>query len=257
MSFPNLKNKYKEEPLFTPKEFLEYKKKLKKHPKFKPPTGVIFCYSKRLLNFVIKNYKVKKADGFGGEFYLLKETNNEIGIIGNFGVGAPIVSTLMEEFIAFGVKRFLSIGEAGSLQKDLKVGCIVVCEKAIRDEGTSYHYLRPSKYIDASKSMIEKIKKVLNNSKTKYKIGTTWTTDAPYRETLSEIKKYKKENVLTVEMEASAIFAIAKYRKVEAGAIFTISDYLLESEWKPRFHLTTKFLKRLFRIAKKVLLIKK
>jgi len=257
MSFPNLKNKYKEEPLFTPKEFLEYKKKLNKHPKFKPPIGVIFCYSKRLLNFAIKNYKVKKADGFGGEFYLLKETNNEIGIIGNFGVGAPIVSTLMEEFIAFGVKRFLSIGEAGSLQKDLKVGCIVVCEKAIRDEGTSYHYLRPSKYIDASKSMIEKIKKVLNNSKTKYKIGTTWTTDAPYRETLSEIKKYKKENVLTVEMEASAIFAIAKYRKVEAGAIFTISDYLLESEWKPRFHLTTKFLKRLFRIAKKVLLIKK
>jgi purine-nucleoside phosphorylase len=257
MSFPNLKNKYKEESLITPQKFLEYERKLNKHPKFEPPTGVIFCYSKRLLNFIVKNYKVKKVEGFNGELYLLKETNNKIGIIGKFGIGAPVAAALMEELIAFGIKKFVSIGEAGSLQKDLKVGGIVVCEKAVRDEGVSYHYLKPSKYIHAPKSMIKKIKKVLNNSKIRYRIGTTWTTDAPYRETLPEIKKYQKEGVLTVEMEASAIFAIAQYKKVEAGVILTISDYLLESEWKPKFHLTTKFLKKLFQIAKKVLLIGK
>lgn len=255
MPFPNFKNKYKEKSLITPQKFLKYERKLNKHPKFESPTGVIFCYSRRLLNFIVKNYKVRKVKGFTGELYLLKETNNKIGIIGNFGIGAPSAATLMEKFIAFGVKKFLSIGEAGALQKNLKVGGIVICEKAIRDEGTSYHYLKPSKYIYAPKQMIKRIKKVLNNSKIKYRIGTTWTTDAPYRETLSEIKEYKKEGVLTVEMEAAAILAIAKYKKVEAGVILTISDYLFESEWKPKFHLTTKFLKRLFQIAKKVLLI--
>jgi len=255
MPFPNFKNKYKEESFCTPQKFLEYQRNRGKCPKFEPPTGVIFCYNKRLLNLIIKNYKVKKVEGFGGEFYLLKETNNKIGIMGNFGIGAPIVVTVMEELIDFGVKKFVSIGVAGSLQKNLKLGDIVICERAIRDEGTSYHYLKPSKYIHAPKSMIKKIKKVLNNSKIKYRIGATWTTDAPYRETLAEIKKYQKEGVLTVEMEASAIFAIAQYKKVEAGVILTISDYLSESGWKLKFHSTTKFLKKLFQIAKKVLLI--
>lgn len=249
MSFPILKNKYKGKSLVTPQKFLEYQKKLNTHPKFKPPLCVIFCYNRRLINYIIKNYKVKKVKGFAGELYLLKEADNKIGIISNFGIGAPIVATLMEELIAFGVKKFLSIGDAGSLQKDLKVGDIVVCEKAIRDEGTSYHYLKQSKYAYPSKSMVQNIKKILDDSKMRYRIGTSWTIDAPYRETKAEIKKYQKEGVLTVEMEASAIFAVAKYRKVEAGAIFTISDYFSEVEWEPQFHLTTKFLKKLFQIT--------
>lgn len=70
---------------------------------------------------------------------------------------------------------------------------------------------------------------------------------------MAEVKKYWMEGVLTVEMEASAIFAVAKYRKVQAGAIFTISDYLAELEWKPKFHLAEKHLKKLFNVVKQIL----
>ena len=87
----------------------------------------------------------------------------------------------------------------------------------------------------------------------KYHTGTSWTTDAPYRETLAEVKYYRDEGVLTVEMEAAAIFAIAKYLNIKAGAILTISDYLTEESWKLHFHLTEQHLHTLFMLAKKTL----
>lgn len=254
MSFPNFKNKHEEESLITPQELLKYKKKFGNYPEFNPPKGVIFCYSKRLLNYVIKNHRIRKVKGFYGETYLLEETKDQIALIGKFGIGAPAVVLLMEELIAFGVRKFLSIGETGSLRKDLKVGSIVVCDKAIREEGTSYHYLKPSKYAYASKSMIQTIEETLKKFGLKYDVGTTWTIDAFYRETVAEVKKYQNEGVLTVDMEASAIFALAEYRNVEAGAIFTISDYLAELEWQPKFHLIREYLETLFKVAKKVLL---
>ena len=79
--------------------------------------------------------------------------------------------------------------------------------------------------------------------------GTSWTTDAPYRETIKEIEHYKKEGVLTVDMEASAVFAVAQALNVDAGSIFTISDYLGERELKPYFHLTDEHLQTLFKVA--------
>ena len=102
--------------------------------------------------------------------------------------------------------------------------------------------------------MINAIEETLKKFDLRYVVGTTWTIDAFYRETITEVKKYQEENVLTVDMEASAIFAVAEYRNIEAGAIFTISDYLAELTWKPRFHLISKFLETLFQVAKEVLL---
>jgi len=240
--------------MFTPKEFLEYQKKVGKYPKFKPPKGIIFCYSTRLLEHIIKSHKATKTEGFYGDFYLLDETENQIGVLAKFGIGAPVIITLMEELIAFGVKRFISIGEAGTLQKHLKIKDIVVCDRAIRDEGTSQHYLKHSKYAYASKDMTKRIKNVLEELGQEYVTGTSWTTDAPYRETVAEAKQYQKEGVATVEMEASALFGVANYRNVDVGAVFTISDSLAELRWKPKFHLSEHNWEILFQVAKKALL---
>ncbi|RMG83400.1 MAG: purine phosphorylase [Bacteroidetes bacterium] len=256
MGFPNLKNKHAKDSMFTPSEFMAYQKKLGKYPKFKPPIGVIFCYDRNLMEFILENHKTTKVEGFYGEMYLLDETNGKVAVIGKFGIGAPVVVTLLEELIAFGIKKFISIGTAGTLQKDIKIGSLVVCEKAIRDEGTSHHYLKSSKYAYASKEMTNKIKKSLDKLKQKYIVGTSWTIDAPYRETVAEARQYQKEGVATVEMEASALFAVAQYRNVELGALFTISDSLAELEWKPKFHLkkTKKGLEILYKVAVDVLL---
>jgi uridine phosphorylase len=208
------------------------------------------------MKYIVENHKVTPVDGFHGIMYLLPETKNEVAIIGQFGIGAPVVASILEELVAFGVKRFISIGTAGTLQKDLNIGDVVVCERAIRDEGTSHHYLKPSKYAYASKAMTDRIKKALDSFGQKYVSGTSWTIDAAYRETVAEARRYQKEGVATVEMEASALFAVAQYRKVEIGAVFTISDSLAELKWSPKFHLrkTKKGLEILYKAALKALI---
>lgn len=256
MGFPNFKDKHAKDSMFTPGEFMAYQKKRGEYPKFKTPEGLIFCYQKSLMGSILENHKTTKVEGFYGEMYLLNETNNKVAIIGKFGIGSPIVVALLEELIAFGIKKFISIGTAGTLQKNIAIGSLMICEKAIRDEGTSHHYIKHSKYAHASKKMIDKIKKSLDKFKQKYFVGTSWTIDAPYRETIAEARQYQKENVSTVDMEASALFAVAQYRNVELGAIFTISDSLAELKWEPKFHSkkTKMGLEILYKIAADVLI---
>ncbi len=258
MGFPNFKSKHTKDSMFTPREYLAYLKKRGKYPHFKPPIGVIFCYQKELIEYILKYHKTTRVDGFNSEMYLLNETDGRIAIIGKFGIGSPSVVTLLEELIAFGVKKFISIGTAGTLQKEIKVGSLIVCEKAIRDEGTSHHYVKTGKYAYPSKELTQKIKSSLQNQHLPFVSGTSWTIDAPYRETVAEAKQYQKEGVLTVEMEASALFTVAKYRAVELGAIFTISDSLAELKWAPKFHSNKidNSLERIYRVAVDVLLQK-
>jgi uridine phosphorylase len=254
MSFPKFKNKHGSRSLLDPLKNLRHARKYEQYPRTKPAQGIILCYDKRLVDYIIRSHRARKIERYCGDLYLLKETKNRIGVACNFGIGAPAAAFVMEEFIAEGVKKFISIGEAGALQKNLKVGDFIVCTKAIRDEGTSHHYLKSSKYVCASKEITEKIEATMKKNGLKYVKGATWTIDAPFRETIDEVRKYQKEGVLTVEMEAAAVFAVAQYRKVKAGAIFTISDYLGELEWKPKYHLTEKHLEKLFQIAKDILL---
>lgn len=214
MGYPNFINKHINDSVFSPRDYLDYQRTRGENTKFEPPEGIIFCYSKRVINYAIKQYKITRVESYSGDIYLFNETENRVGIIGDFGFGAPNVVTIFEELIALGIKQFISIGTAGTLQKNLKIGDLILCEKAIRDEGTSYHYLKPSKYAYASKELTDRIKLVLDTRRQKYTVGTSWTIDAPYRETVAEVKQYQAEGVATVEMEASALFAVAEYRGV-------------------------------------------
>ena len=253
---PIIKQKYNSKSIRTPKNFMNYRKKIGKWPKFKAPKSVIICYDNRILDYVKKNYLIEKYKVFCGDFFLLKGTNNKVAIFGNFGLGSPMIATRLEELIQFGVKNFISIGEAGALQKNTKIGDIIICNKAIRDEGVSYHYLKSSKYVFASKILLNKIITQLKDKKISFDIGPTWTTDAIYRQTESEIKKFQKEKILTIDMEIATLFAVAKYRNVKAGAILTISDSFANLKWNPKFHETTKSLEKIFEIAKESLLKK-
>lgn len=249
MPFPNFSDKYRETPLLNGKNFWEYRKKMGRYPEIDPPKGVIFTFQPKLMDYIIQNYRVKKIENVIREFYLFEKSQGNIGICGNFGIGAPSAAILLEELSSFGVKWFISVGTAGALQKDLTLGNIVVCDRAIRDEGTSYHYIPGEKYSLPSQGLNNKIIETIEQMGLEYTSGTSWTTDAPFRETIKEIEHYKEEGVLTVDMEASAVFSVAYALKVDAGAIFTISDYLGERDWKPYFHLTDEHLQTLFKIA--------
>lgn len=256
MTYPNFPDKHPEKAFFSPTEYLEYAKTIGRFPQFPVPKGVIFSYQRKLMAYVLENHPVTKVDFNYGEMYLLDETEGQIALVGNFGIGAPVVGTILEELIAFGVQHFISIGTAGTLQKDLTIWDLMVCEKAIRDEGTSHHYLPAGKYAHADPAMTAKIQHSLDRLNQPYSLGTSWTIDAPYRETVAEIQQYQAEGVATVEMEAAALFAIAEYRKVQMGAMFSISDSLAEFKWDPKFHwkATDQGLEILYQVAIEVLM---
>lgn len=185
-----------------------------------------------------RKFRTKTTKFAAYEYPMLKfeYKNKRIGAIQIPGIGAPHIITVVEELIALGAKYFIALGYAGGLQKHAKPGSLILASKAIRDEGTSYHYGKPSKYSYPSSMMNDLLEISLRTNKLNYIKGPTWTTDAPYRETIVELKQFKKEGVLTVEMEASALFAVAECRKVHLSVLLTISDTLTEKKWMPKFH---------------------
>jgi uridine phosphorylase len=142
---------------------------------------------------------------------------------------------MTETLAALGTRRFINLGAAGGLQPGARVGELVVCDGAIRDEGLSHHYLPPARYVFPSSPLTSELATRLTALGHDYKVGPTWTIDAPYRETIEELRHYRDEGVLTVEMEAAALFAVAERRRLDAAAGFVLSDTLSEVEWTPDF----------------------
>jgi uridine phosphorylase len=149
------------------------------------------------------------------------------------GICAPLGAAILEEVIALGCRKFVACGGAGVLDGSLAVGQIVVPNAAIRDEGTSYHYLPPAREVHPSPAAVEAIESVLQAGGHAYTIGKTWTTDAIYRETREIMELRKAEGCITVEMEAAAFFAVAKFREVLFGQLLYAGDDL-SGEWDPR-----------------------
>jgi len=232
MSFPNFLEKYQSEPVLRPEDTLAMRKRFGKFLKVDAPQGLILCLKNDLPSRLRWRVPVQKVGKVMGDFYLVKSTRGRVGVLSNFGIGAPVVASLTEEMIAWGVKRFIILSWGGGLQISLNTGDIVVADKAIRDEGVSHHYLPAETYAHADANLMASLTLHLSASKTSIKTGATWTTDAPYRETSAEIVKYQAEEVQVVEMEIASLFAVAQVRKVQAAAVVVVADKLANLKWE-------------------------
>jgi uridine phosphorylase len=150
------------------------------------------------------------------------------------GVGAPLAGGFLDELIALGCRKFIACGGAGALDNSLVLGHLVVPVSAVRDEGTSYHYLPPAREVAASPAAVAAIERVLQRGNVPYVTGKTWTTDGIYRETPAKVRLRRAEGCLTVEMEAAAFFAVAAFRDVTIGQILYSGDDLSSEAWDSR-----------------------
>ncbi len=232
MAYPNFEGKHAHEAVFHPQDLITYFRNELKLPEIAPPHGLIFCYERSFFQQILAQ---EENEVIGPGVHLLKRTDGRIGLCGGFGIGAPAATAILEICVALGVREFLSIGMAGALQTSTQIGDLIVCERAIRDEGVSHHYVAPEKYAYPSPALTQRLHKSLVEAGIQPTVGTTWTIDTPYRETVEEVRCYQHEGVLTVEMEAAALFAVAKSRGVELASAFVISDSLAELVWKPHF----------------------
>jgi uridine phosphorylase len=229
-----------DEPICNPSDTIRYVAENRKVSidALKIPQRLLLTYQRSTFEFAKNLVKGKSVEWIYGEtqpFCIGQFNNVEIGI-GRFWIGAPAAAFTFEEAIACGAKTIVEVGLSGGLQEFLKPADIIIVSEAIRDEGTSYHYLAPEIKVESSQRLRETLIKCLNERKIRHFVGSVWSTDGVYRETLGKFRRFRDGGVLAVNMETSAIFAVAKYRKVEAASAQVVSDILTEKGWLQAFH---------------------
>ena len=133
-----------------------------------------------------------------------------------------------------GCRAFVVCGGAGVLQADVALGHLIVVESAVRDEGTSHHYLPAGRIVNADAVAVGVLQTVLQERGVPYLVGRVWTTDAPYRETLTKIAQRRSEGCVAVEMEAAALAAVAGFRGVRLAQVVYGGDDLSGEDWDHR-----------------------
>ncbi|MGA9839515.1 MAG: nucleoside phosphorylase [Thermoplasmata archaeon] len=199
------------------------------------PARCILVWNPAVVEGLVRRFRARPIRGLTGA-YVLPGPQPSVGIVLPRGVGAPTTVIRAEELIALGTREIIGIGYAGSLTRDVGPGEVVLCDRAIRDEGTSHHYAHPSVPARPSPSLREWAGRALQDAHVVFRTGPSWTTDAPYRETRAELRHYRREGILTVEMEAASLFVLGRHRRVRTASVFVISDVLDERGWTPHFH---------------------
>jgi len=145
------------------------------------------------------------------DLYRLTEAGSELGLVG-CAVGAPFAVLVAEQLFASGCQLLISMTSAGRLAELRPPPYFILIDRALRDEGTSYHYLPPAEFSEADPKMIEAMVGAFATITAPVERGATWTTDAPFRETQETIAAMAGRGLLAVEMEAAALYAFATAR---------------------------------------------
>ncbi|MEA3327366.1 MAG: nucleoside phosphorylase [Chloroflexota bacterium] len=202
------------------------------------PEHCVICFFQEVIQWVVDHRKARiivnsKSEIGQHPLYEIDYNGKRLAFF-HPGIGAPLAVGLLEEMIARGCKKFIACGGCGVLDARIAVGHLLLPVSAIRDEGTSYHYLPPSREIEMDPIALAAIESVLKQHKIDYLRTKTWTTDAIYRETEEKAAAYRAFGCLAVEMEAAAFFAAAKFRGVNFGQILYGGDAVIPSGWDGR-----------------------
>ncbi len=160
------------------------------------------------------------------------EWQNDVARCGIIGavVGGPFAVLVAEQLFACGCELLISITSAGQIADLGPPPYYILIDRALRDEGTSHHYLRPAVYAHADPMLVELARAALGHIRTKVYIGPTWTTDAPFRETETMIAARRTEGILAVEMESAALYAFAMARRRAVICVAHVSNQLGQVE---------------------------
>lgn len=165
--------------------------------------------------------------------YEIEYKNQKMGLFLS-RVGAPACAAGLEEIIALGARGIVQFGCCGILSQSQADGKIIIPSSAVRDEGTSYHYLPPSEEIHAAPSSMDLAIQCLKSHGIPYVVGKVWTTDAIYRETRTLIEARKAQGCIAVEMECSASLAVADFRNIPILQFLYGADTLDAVQWDMR-----------------------
>jgi uridine phosphorylase len=221
--FPTLPDKHGYRSAYGPAAFLDALRAGGWEPG-PVPESVVFTYARFELHLAAhpELYTPNHMLGTGpGRFFLVNAADGRVGV-NCLGVGAPAAVAQLEVQAELGVRRCLSIGTAGGLQASQEPGDVVLLTSAVRDEGTSYHYLPADAAAVPDAALTGRFGAALEAAGLAHTAGTTVTTDAPYRTTPQEISVHRAAGARSVEMEAAALFAVGQVRGLPVAAAVVI-----------------------------------
>ena len=202
------------------------------------PEVTISCFSEKLFNAVLNFFEAKEIAAVHSAcglnpIYEVEYKGKRFAMFKSM-VGEPLCVEQYEDIIAMGSKRLILLGNCGVLDKKIEDCGIIIPTKAIRDEGTSYHYAEPRDTISVNHRYKDEFKEVLKEFGYPYVEGITWTTDACYRETRDKVARRKEMGAVCVEMECAGMQALCDFRGTEFFQFFYAGDNLDHSPWDPR-----------------------
>ena len=202
-----------------------------------PKIGVT-CFSGKLMDRLITAFDaqvIAHCSGGNGKLpvYRIRYAGRELALFLS-RIGAPACVVQYEELFAMGLERLVVFGTCGVLDASIASLAIVIPDAAVRDEGTSYHYLRPSREVPVNPKHREAFYALLESHGYSYVTGKVWTTDAPYRETRDKVARRRAEGCVCVDMECSAIAALAAFRGKDVFQFFYAADNLDSAVWDKR-----------------------
>ena len=202
-----------------------------------PSKCVLSFFGEAVKNYVIINNCRQigslKLETFVLPIYEVVVRNEKVALMHALGSG-PYAAGQIEKLFAMGCNKFMICGGCGVLEKGSRCGDIYVPVCAVRDEGTSYHYVSPSREIEMNLEVCGKICSYLSENSIPYQCVKTWTTDAMYRETVDMIELRKKENCRVVEMECASFLAVSQCKGVKIGQLLYAGDDLSDEQWDSR-----------------------
>jgi len=205
-------------------------------------------------NFKINQIFKMRVEAVRPRVYSMK-VGDEIIYVLPMPQGAPQAARMLEMLSVRGVDKFMVCGGAGTLRDDITGDKTLVPVAAVRDEGTSYHYLPPSREVALNPQVQAVIEKTLQEEGEEYVKVKTWTTDAIFRETEDKVALRKQEGCTVVEMECSAFYAVAQHKKLLCGQLLFAGDKVKKEGWDPRdWHNRTDKRIKLFNLALKCLM---
>jgi uridine phosphorylase len=212
---PILRHKrYEAASAFTPENLLRQARRQKRLPNIAVPEICILDPDGDIVRNLRATERASRHEGWAcyhTELYVFRHDGHEYGIVG-CAVGAAFAVLIAEELFASGCRLLFSITSAGQIAPVQTPPYFVVIDRALRDEGTSYHYLPASEYSEADVRLTALARAALSAAGMSVRVGASWTTDAPFRETEEAIATALRAGILAVEMEAAALYAFAKAR---------------------------------------------
>ena len=223
---------YEAPSLFTPENLLREERRQKGLDEGRVPAICVFDPDGDLVDFLHATGRASRHPTWACYHTVLDtfvQEEIEYGIIGRV-VGAPFAVLVAEELFASGCQLLISITSAGQILPLGPPPYVILIEQALRDEGTSYHYLPPAPYSYLDPALREMVSTHWDRELVPLHVGASWTTDAPFRETEAMIAQRRAEGILAVEMEAAALYALAQTRQYQIICFAHVTNQMGQSE---------------------------